>query len=52
MGHPFILSVGRGYYDGHVRGWIQGWIDEVRICDAALGPEDFLFAKRPEKISQ
>ena len=52
MGHPYIWSVGRGYYDVHVRGWFQSWIDEVRICDAALWLEDFLFAKRSDKISQ
>jgi hypothetical protein len=52
MGHPFIWSVGRGHYDGQVRGWFQGWIDEVRICDVALAPQDFLFAKRPEKTTQ
>ena len=49
MGYPYIWSVGRGYYDGEVNGWFQGWIDEVRICDVALAPEDFLFANRPEK---
>ncbi len=46
MGHPYIWSVGRGYYDGRVTDWFQGWIDEVRICDVALPPEAFLFAKR------
>jgi hypothetical protein len=47
--HRDIWSVGRGCYDGNVCRWFQGWIDEVRICDEALPPEDFLFAKRPEK---
>ena len=45
MGHPYIWSVGRGYYDGYVTNWFQGWIDEVRICDVALAPNGFLFGK-------
>jgi hypothetical protein len=57
-GYPYIWSVGRGYYDGRVGCWFQGWIDEVRICDAALEPSEFLFAPRagttlargPEKV--
>jgi hypothetical protein len=52
MRHRSIWSVGRGCYDGEVCRWFQGWIDEVRICDVALGPEDFLFAKRPEKSNR
>ncbi|MGO9111546.1 MAG: LamG-like jellyroll fold domain-containing protein [Thermoguttaceae bacterium] len=50
--HRYIWSVGRGCYDGDVCRWFQGWIDEVRICDVALAPEDFLFAERPEKSSR
>jgi hypothetical protein len=52
MRHRSIWSVGRGCYDGAVCHWFQGWIDEVRICDVALGPEDFLFARRLEKSHQ
>jgi hypothetical protein len=48
MGHPYIWSLGRGYYGGFVGGWFQGWIDEVRICDVILEPKDFLFAS-PDK---
>jgi hypothetical protein len=29
--------------------WFQGWIDEVRICDVALDPEEFLFAPRSQE---
>jgi hypothetical protein len=43
-GYPYIWSVGRGFYAGHVGNWFQGWIDEVRICDEALDPQEFLFA--------
>jgi hypothetical protein len=52
LGFPSIWSVGRGFYDGQVQDWFQGWIDEVRICDVALAPADFLFAKRPEKSNR
>jgi hypothetical protein len=45
-GYPYIWSVGRGYYGGQVGNWFQGWIDEVRICDVALGPEEFLFVPK------
>ncbi len=44
VGYPYIWSVGRGYYNGSVMNWFQGWIDEVRICDVALRPSEFLFA--------
>jgi hypothetical protein len=43
-GYPCIWSVGRGFYGGRVGNWFQGWVDEVRICDEALGPSEFLFA--------
>jgi hypothetical protein len=46
VGYPRIWSVGRGFYQGHVTEWFQGWIDEVRICDVALGPAEFLFAPK------
>jgi hypothetical protein len=42
-GYPYIWSVGRGYYAGVVAEWFRGWIDEVRICDVALEPAEFLF---------
>jgi hypothetical protein len=38
-------SVGRGKVAGKPDQWFQGWIDEVRICDDALEPAEFLFAK-------
>jgi len=50
--HRYIWSVGRGCYDGGMCRWFQGWIDEVRICDVALTPDDFLFAKQSEKSSR
>jgi len=40
--YPWV--VGRAFFHGHAVDWFQGWIDEVRICDAALAPEQFLFA--------
>ncbi len=44
--YPNIWSIGRGSRGGHPRQMFQGWIDEVRICDVALPPTEFLFAKR------
>jgi hypothetical protein len=37
-------SVGRGRLNRLTCEWFQGWIDEVRICDLALEPGEFLFA--------
>ena len=37
-------SVGRGRVNRLTCEWFQGWIDEVRICDVALPPSEFLFA--------
>jgi hypothetical protein len=38
-------AVGRTRTPNHdVAEWFQGWIDEVRISDVALRPEEFLFA--------
>jgi hypothetical protein len=36
-------TVGRGYFAG-ANDWFDGIIDEVRISNSALAPEDFLFA--------
>jgi hypothetical protein len=41
-------SVGRGRCNRLACEWFQGWIDEVRICDVALAPSEFLFAPRGE----
>jgi hypothetical protein len=37
-------SVGRGRVNRLTCEWFQGWIDEVRICNVALEPSEFLFA--------
>ncbi len=37
-------SVGRGRMNRLTCEWFQGWIDEVRVCNVALAPGDFLFA--------
>ncbi len=39
-------SVGRGLYAGAPVDRAYGFVDEVRISDAALAPRDFLFAPR------
>ena len=41
-------SVGRGLYAGGHGDRAFGFIDEVRISNAALGPADFLFVPRPK----
>jgi hypothetical protein len=41
-------SVGRGLYDGLHTDRAYGFIDEVRISDAALSPAEFLAAPRPQ----
>lgn len=40
-------SVGRGLYAGSHRDRAYGFIDEVRISDSALSPEEFLSCPRP-----
>ncbi len=39
-----VWSLGRGRAQNGVPGqWFKGWIDEVRVCDVALDPSNFLF---------
>jgi hypothetical protein len=39
-----VWSIGRGKAQNGVPGqWFKGWIDEVRVCDVALDPSEFLF---------
>ncbi len=42
-------SIGRGKVAGFPDQWFEGWIDEVRICDIALDPSEFLFAPELKK---
>lgn len=45
-------AVGRGMAHNNWPGeWFKGWIDEVRICDIALQPSEFLFAEKDKKES-
>ena len=39
-------TIGRAGNAGNPTDWLRfrGWIDEVRICDTALAPAEFLFA--------
>ena len=41
-------SVGRGFYNGGPTDQLRGRVDEVRICDTALDPSQFLFAVAPK----
>ena len=47
--HAGGWSVGRGLYNGNHTDRAWGFIDEVRISDAALMPEDFLFTSMVQK---
>lgn len=40
---PTSYTVGRGAYDNNVADWADAKIDEIRISDAVLTPEQFLF---------
>jgi hypothetical protein len=40
---PTNFSVGRGMFNNSVTDWSNAFIDEVRVSDAALTPDQFLF---------
>jgi hypothetical protein len=44
---PTPITVGRGMYDNGVADWSDALIDEVRVSDAALTPDQFLFLTAP-----
>jgi len=44
-GDDYPWVVGRAFFHGTPVDWFPGWIDEVRISDVALAPEQFLFAE-------
>lgn len=44
-------SVGRGLYNGDHTDRAWGYIDEVRISEAALDPSDFLFSENPQSVT-
>src|SRR5262249_22077112 len=37
-------SIGRGFYNTSPADWFNGVIDEVRLTNSALSPNDFLFS--------
>jgi hypothetical protein len=45
-------TVGRGLYAGAHANWAYGFIDEVRISDTALAPEQFLFWHPPVQATR
>ena len=45
------FTVGRGMYNGGVTDWSNALIDEVRISDTVLTPNQFLFVTVPEPSS-
>ena len=52
VGNNAIWTIGRGRswiptMHWFPANWFQGWIDEVRISDTALDPNQFLFAEQP-----
>jgi hypothetical protein len=44
---PTPWTVGRGMFDNGVTDWSNALIDEVRVSDAALVPDQFLFEPAP-----
>ena len=40
-------SIGRGFYGGGATDQFRGRADEIRLCDTALDPSQFLFAAIP-----
>ncbi|MCC6494510.1 MAG: LamG domain-containing protein [Pirellulales bacterium] len=44
---PTPMSIGRGMFGNGVTDWSDAIIDEVRVSDAALTPEEFLFVTTP-----
>jgi hypothetical protein len=51
VSEPLGWSVGRGFFDNHVADWSDAFIDEVRISDTVLTPNQFLFLAVPEPNS-
>jgi hypothetical protein len=41
---PLGFTIGRGMYDNNVTDWSNALIDEVRVSDTILTPDNFLFA--------
>jgi hypothetical protein len=41
------FTIGRGWFNGPTD-FVNGYVDEVRISDAALAPSQFLFAAAPQ----
>ena len=48
---PRGWSIGRGMFNNGVADWVDAHIDEVRISDAVLAPNEFLFRAVPEPAS-
>ena len=44
---PTPLTIGRGMYNNGVADWANALIDEVRVSDTALTPNEFLFVTAP-----
>lgn len=48
---PTPFSIGRGMYNNGVADWSDALIDEVRVSDTALTPNDFLFLTEPGGVT-
>ncbi|MCC6492798.1 MAG: hypothetical protein IT424_07240 [Pirellulales bacterium] len=48
VAEPLGYSVGRGMFGNNVTDWSDAKIDEVRVTDAVLSMNEFLFAAGPE----
>jgi hypothetical protein len=51
VSEPLGWSIGRGMFNNNVTDWADAHIDEVRISDTVLTPDQFLFAPVPEPNS-
>jgi hypothetical protein len=45
---PMGWTIGRGMFNNNVADWSDALIDEARISDAVLAPDEFLFVAVPE----
>jgi hypothetical protein len=45
-----VWTIGKGAYGGNLTDWFNGTIDEVRISNTALSPDQFLFVPEPATL--
>ncbi len=45
-----VWNIGKGAHDGGLAHWFTGTIDEVRISNTALSPDEFVFVPEPASL--